>query len=989
MSKPKHLNRNMLKQKQSVGNSFEVAAKGNLSPEKKRVLGCDERCSRMRHPLVEKLPGPSCRNISQAGLRADHAPTEEQPLHLNTFLDTIVENFPHAMGVSDETGTLIKANQALRDLCRATDEDIVGKYNVLQDDIITEQGYGPRLREVFEKGKTVNFILDYDSSLPRRSGPMRPGRVILDVTVAPVFDDTGGIAGAIIQKVDVTQQKLTEKALRESEHRFKLLYEQAPMPYQSLDENGNLLEVNHAWLHALGYTKEEVLGRNFADFLQPEWDAHFRENFPRFKDLGEILGVEFEITKKDGSTMLVAFNGKIGRTSEGRFKQTHCIFHNITEQRQAEQKLRESEQRFRSLFEHSPLAYQSLDAEGFYIDVNEQLCELLGYSSDEFLGRSFGDFWTASTRDAFPQTFAAFKREGRVTGELLLVAKDGREVSVILEGRIEKDADGRFLRTHCTLTDITRRKEAEEEADIQRQTLSKVFENAPYVMMLVDAGGRVININHKGAVFAGRTKEELLGLLGGEVMGCLNSFDGLGCGRNPECSHCPVRTKVVQTLETAESIYDSEGRLTVRRESAEVTVDILVSTTLVRDRDADKVLVTITDVTDRKRAQEEREKLQGQLLQAQKMEAVGRLAGGVAHDFNNMLGVILGHTELALDQTCPEDPRYLELQEIHKATQYSADLTRQLLAFARKQTVSPQALNLNDAVSSMIKMLQRLIGEDIDLSWKPGHSLWNVKIDPCQLDQVLANLAINARDAIAGVGKVTIETANTIPDELLLAAHQEFVPGEYVLLSVSDDGAGMSRGLLEHIFEPFFTTKEVGRGTGLGLATVYGIVKQNQGFVYACSEPGQGATFKIYLPRHKDAAVQANTKTGPDQPPVGHEVVLIVEDEPAIMHLGKRILDRLGYAVMTARTPGAAIQMVKEGAGNLQLLITDVIMPEMNGKELAQQLISLNPGLKCLFMSGYTADVIACHGVLDEGVHFIQKPFSVTEMATKVREILD
>jgi nitrogen-specific signal transduction histidine kinase/ActR/RegA family two-component response regulator len=397
----------------------------------------------------------------------------------------------------------------------------------------------------------------------------------------------------------------------------------------------------------------------------------------------------------------------------------------------------------------------------------------------------------------------------------------------------------------------------------------------------------------------------------------------------------------------------------------------------------------VHDITERKRAEDERGKLQAQLNQAQKMESVGRLAGGIAHDFNNMLSVIIGHTEIALDQVDSAQPLHEDLDEILRAAHRSAHLTRQLLAFARKQTISPKVLDLNETVEDMLKMMRRLIGEDIDLLWKPGRDFWPVKVDPAQIDQILANLCVNARDAISGVGKVTIETVNVTFDEAYCANHIGFVPGEFVLLAVSDDGCGIDKETQEKLFEPFFTTKGVGQGTGLGLATVYGIVKQNNGFINVYSEPGQGTTFKIYLPRHQGKAEQMQ-KEGPAAPAVhGHETILLVEDEPAILSMGKAMLERLGYRVLTAGTPGEAIRLAEEHPGEIHLLMTDVVMPEMNGRDLAKNLLSLYPNLKRLFMSGYTANVIVHHGVLDEGVHFIQKPFSRKDLAAKVREALE
>lgn len=401
------------------------------------------------------------------------------------------------------------------------------------------------------------------------------------------------------------------------------------------------------------------------------------------------------------------------------------------------------------------------------------------------------------------------------------------------------------------------------------------------------------------------------------------------------------------------------------------------------------ILGVTRDIAERKRAEEEKTKMQGYLLQSQKMEAVGKLAGGVAHDFNNMLGVILGHAEIAIAQTDPAKPLHAALQEIRKAAERSSDLTRQLLGFARQQTITPKVLNMNETVANMLKMLQRLIGEDIDLKWQSKANLWSIRADPSQIDQILANLCVNARDAIMRVGKVTIETVNTNLDEAYCADHEGLVPGDYVLLTVSDDGCGMDKETMDKIFEPFFTTKGVGKGTGLGLAMVYGIVKQNNGFIQVYSEPGQGTTFKIYLPRYIGETDEVKTEELPEPPKGGQETVLVVEDEPALLDLNKLLLEAQGYRVLSASTPNEALRLAEECTEGIHLLMTDVVMPEMNGRELAEKLLSLYPRLKCLFTSGYTAEIIAHHGVLDKGVYFIQKPFSRRDLAAKVREVLD
>ena len=371
------------------------------------------------------------------------------------------------------------------------------------------------------------------------------------------------------------------------------------------------------------------------------------------------------------------------------------------------------------------------------------------------------------------------------------------------------------------------------------------------------------------------------------------------------------------------------------------------------------------------------------------MESVGRLAGGVAHDYNNALSVIIGFTDLAITKVDPTGSLRAHLDQVLKAADHAANITRQLLAFARKQTIDPKVIDLNENVESMLKMLRRLIGEDIDLAWLPGTALWSVKMDPSQINQILANLCVNARDAIEGVGKITIETGNATFDEAYCSDHAGFVPGEFIRLAVSDNGCGMDRETLGSIFEPFFTTKNLDKGTGLGLATIYGIIKQNNGFLNAYSEPGKGTTIKCYLTRHEGKAAKIQGESTAETPPGRGETVLLVEDDLALLNLAEKILDGLGYTVLSANSPNEAMGLAEKTAGEIHLLVTDVIMPEMNGHELAKRLQSLNPNLKCVFMSGYSADTIAHHGVLDERVQFIQKPFSRKDLATIVRKVLD
>ena len=448
-----------------------------------------------------------------------------------------------------------------------------------------------------------------------------------------------------------------------------------------------------------------------------------------------------------------------------------------------------------------------------------------------------------------------------------------------------------------------------------------------------------------------------------------------------------VGKAVLQTLMDGGS-WQGEVKM-VKKDGS--SLDIFLRAYAIRNAQ-DRVLGLValhTDITERKHAEEDRAQLEAELHQAQKMESIGRLAGGVAHDFNNLLQAILGNVELALGQTQPGDVIHQDLVEVQNASLRAADLTHQLLAFARKQTIAPRLIDLNQTMEDMLAMLRRLVGDNVKLAWTPGVDLWPVRMDPAQTEQCLANLCVNSRDAIGGAGEIQIETRNVHVDELHASRHESFTPGDYVLLMVSDTGCGMGKETQERIFEPFFTTKDMGRGTGLGLSTVYGIVRQNHGHIAVYSEPGKGTTFRIYLPRTRSVRTDAPEET-PAAPLVrGHETLLLVEDELAILKLTAKVLEQQGYTVLAANDPADAIQLARDHAGKIHLLLTDIVMPRMNGRELSERLKSIHPTLKCLFMSGYPANVIARQGILEEGVLFIQKPFSMADLNAKIRRALE
>ncbi len=518
------------------------------------------------------------------------------------------------------------------------------------------------------------------------------------------------------------------------------------------------------------------------------------------------------------------------------------------------------------------------------------------------------------------------------------------------------------------MRDITESKQQEEIIRKGEEKYKTILQTAIDGFWITDLEGRLLEVNDGYCRMSGYSEAELLTMDVAQLEGTIDSAQ--------------ISEKI--------DLLMLEGAIrfeTMHRRKDGSLYDVEVSAKPL-DFYGNKLFAMLRDISAQKEAEKENRSLQAQLLQAQKMEAVGRLAGGVAHDFNNMLGVILGQAELALLKTTPEQPLYAKLHEIIKASERSADIARQLLAFASQQPIEPKRLDLNEVVSNTLKMVRRLIGEDITLIWTPGQELCPIKMDPAQLDQIFINLCVNARDAVGDQARIVIETDVVNFSEEDCKNNIGCVPGEFALLSVSDNGCGMDKKTLENIFEPFFTTKGPGKGTGLGLATVYGIVKQNSGFINVFSEPGKGTTFRIYLPSESGALMLDGDNKAVPVASREQETVLVVEDESTLLNMAQQMIESLGYRVLAANSPGQAQTIAREYADQIDLLVTDVIMPEMTGLELVRAMEPLYPKLKYLFMSGYTADIIAPHGILVEGIHYIQKPFTRHDLSVKLREAL-
>jgi PAS domain S-box-containing protein len=767
--------------------------------------------------------------------------------------------------------------------------------------------------------------------------------------------------------------------------------------------------VSKRYLKDYGIQGQDIIGRHHYDVF-PDLPEKWRE-VHRKALAGEVSRSERDpYERADGTVEWTRWECRPWYEANGSINGIIVYTEVITERVKAEETLRESEHRHRILFEEALNPILLIDKDGHYIDANKAALQFMECDREDFMGKSIWEFTPPGIPERQKREHSPFLENRMLETDYLI---HGR-VKTLLLNVVSLELGGRTVL--CGIgQDITERKQAEASLIRQQRSIklssriANVFLTSPQSEVYAD----VLDVLLK-------TLESRFGYFG--------YIDEAGDLVSPSLTRevwdqCQVPEKSIvfprsvwgglwgrsliekKTLVSNENLRIPEGHVALQNA---IATPILHHGNLIGqfvlankpggydkdDRDllesaAAQTAPILFAIQEEARQKTAYEKMEDQLRQAQKMETVGRLAGGVAHDFNNMLGVILGHAELALLQADENHDLHDDLKEIQKAAERSADITKQLLAFARKQIISPRQLNLNDTVESMLNMLRRLIGEDIDLVWKPAAHLWPVKMDPSQIDQILANLCVNARDAISGVGKLTIETGIKTFDEEYCNEHLGFIPGDFVMLAVSDNGCGMDKNTLANLFEPFFTTKEVGKGTGLGLATVYGIVRQNNGFINVYSEPDQGSTFRIYLSRFFDDDSVAKAIPRKKTVAGGTETILLVEDEPSILRMTRMMLEKKGYSVLYATTPEEAMEKAKNHPGNIDLLMTDVVMPEMNGRNLAGKITELYPGIGILFMSGYTSNVIAHQGILDDGVAFIQKPFSMADMAEKIREVLD
>jgi PAS domain S-box-containing protein len=941
----------------------------------------------------------------------------------------------------------------------------------------------------------------------------------------------------------IRQKEQSERNLKESEGWFRMLYERAPVPYQSLDENGCIIEVNEAWLQMFGYTREEVIGKNCGEVMTPEFARIFPSRFGRFKDIGEIHSIEFEMMRKNGDIFSVAVDGRIGKYGDGSFKQTHCVLYDITERKKSEQTaldhakrqsalarlsllalsdidinsllseasvtiatvlnaeysgvmeviaqrqvmlaragygfrsedignlevaiypgsisskalstmqpvlvedaeqeplmkdtnlhksmginsciiavipcdlqswglisvmsartfafgsedvhfiqsisamlsaalerrqhlelikkseetLRQSEEKFHAVFDQAGIGMAIVNEDGVIQEANKALQSFLGYNDEEFRSIHFADVIHPEDLqkcDQYPMqnqpsddysVQTCIRRYIHHSGEILW----GKHTASII-----RDKEGKFRYSINMIEDITEQMDMEDRLRVQEEDYRILFESVPIIITYVNTEGRIIRGNQAASRIMGLPLDQIEGKLISELF--------------PEYA-------AVYLQDNEEVMKSRKPKLAMIRpfvtpggkrgwwQTSKVPY-------LNKNGDVRGIIALSEDIT-------ERRELEQQLLQSQKMEGLGRLAGGVAHDFNNLLTVILGFGELLEENL--EGNAQLEgyANNIVRSAERAGSLTHQLLAFAHQQSIESKIVYLNDLITDVGKMLQRLIGEDIELVLEKEPELWQTLIDPGQFEQIMLNLAVNSRDAMSMGGVLRISTGNIHLSEEESHHLLEAEPGDYVYAVVEDNGEGIAPDILPHIFEPFFTTKPAGKGTGLGLATCYGIVKQNKGFIRVHSDVGKGTKFEIYFPKAQAAAEEIE-KTNLDYKTTGSETILLVEDEEMVRDMAQHTLEHLGYRVLCASNGVEALKIYKESSDRIDLLLTDVVMPQMGGKELYENIFAIDSTLPVLFASGYTDNVHLFEEVTSRGAAFLHKPFSPASLARKVREIL-
>ncbi len=774
-----------------------------------------------------------------------------------------------------------------------------------------------------------------------------------------------------------------EAALGESRRALETLLSNLPgMAYRCRNEPRWTLEFASLGAERVtGHTPAELVGNArvaFGDLVVPEDRAQLWDTVQAAVARGEPFEAEYRLVRADGQVCWVTEQGRAVPDGDGgdagEVRLEGYVFE-VTQRKAVEEALRTGEAQFRAVFEEAPIGMALVDMDGYLVRTNRAFQQLIGCTEAELDGTIFSQ---VSHPDDLATDWELFGDlvAGDITHYQVLkryVRQDGGTVWGMLSVALIRGPDGAPRFAIEMVENVTERREAEEALRMRDHEFRSLLEHGRDVISIVEPDGDLRFTSPAVERVLGYGRTELAGTYLGELV-------------HPD--------EVPVMLEMFERAIAAQGRpklaeLRVRHRDGSWRILETVATSLIDDPAVRGIVVNSRDVTERREAEEALRRSEQQLLQVQKMEAVGRLAGGVAHDFNNLLTAIRGNAELLLADIPPDSPSREDVEEIRRAADRAAALTRQLLAFSRRQVLQPRLLDLNQSVAEMQRMLRRLLGEDVELATRLDPDLRRVRADPAQVEQVILNLVVNGRDAMPEGGVVMVCTSNMELGEELRRKYAYVVPGQYVLLEVGDTGMGMDAATLEMAFEPFFTTKPTGKGTGLGLSMVYGIVKQSGGYVWIDSEPGRGTRVRVYLPVARGDLEEEEAVAVLPVRPRGRGTVLLVEDEETVRRIAERVLSRGGYDVLTAAEGAEAMALSRQHSGVIQVLVTDLVMPRMNGSDLARRLMAERPGIRVLFISGYDRDAARTAGPLEPGTDFIEKPFSPEALLERVGRLLE
>jgi two-component system, cell cycle sensor histidine kinase and response regulator CckA len=854
-------------------------------------------------------------------------------------------------------GRLVDLNEASARLGGFKRKDLIGSLSSERNLWADPKQRDLVIRKLGADGRVNNL----DVNLLTKSGEIR--RVLFSADPITIAGEPCLISVCI----DITERENESDALRQSEEKYRMLVENS-LQGVAIIQGERIAFCNQAFAEISGYSTEELMSLpDTKSMIHPDdREAVIQRYHERLRGKSAPRRYEYRIINKDGSVhWLEAFASRITYNGEPA---SQIVQLDITERKQVEMSLQESEERFRLIAETVDEIFWMYDVEKDITTYLSPAFECIwNYPRERVIGKPGYHLEPIhpDDRPLVEATAQYVRNQKPYDYQYRILRPDGSVRHIWDHGFPVIEKNGQIKSYVGVGQDITAWKKAEEALVDSREYFHQIINCIADPVFVKDHEHRMVLVNDAMCSFMGLNREEILGS---------TFFDFM-----PDEISAHLWEDEEEVLQTGQKKISED----ILRNVQDDEFIVITKKSLLTDKDGNKQIIgVVRDITENKR-------METQLLQAQKMEAIGILAGGVAHDFNNLLNVINGYSELLLEDLPPDNPIREDIEQINQAGQRAAALTSQLLAFGRKQILQAVILDLNDVISQMSKMLRRLIRENVEFVLAPDPDLGRIFADPVQIQQVVMNLAINARDPMPEGGKLIIETSNVELDRNYIQKHPVAKTGNYVMLAISDNGRGMDEDTRNHLFEPFFTTKERGRGTGLGLATVYGIVKQSGGFIWVYSEPGKGTTFKIYLPLVEGEAAEFENQPDPITGYQGTETVLIVEDEASVRTLACRILQDRGYRVLEATEGLDALRIAKEYEGIIHMVVTDVIMPGLGGSKLVSRLETERPGIKALYISGYTDNAIVHHGILDSNVAFLQKPFTVNGLAHKVRDVLD